>query len=73
MYADIEIDLGCIPENLLSLADPVEIPIEIESENDVSEILEEQNNPLDNFCLGSRETMLIDNMPQVENLTLAPR
>ena len=70
LYSDIEIDIGQIPENLLSLADPIEIPIEIEHDN--VDTLEEEHNPLDNFRAGTRETILISNIPQVEDLTIAP-
>ena len=52
LYSDIVIDIGQIPENLLSLAETVEIPVEIELENDASNSLnipEDADNPLDNF------------------------
>ena len=75
LYSDIVIDIGQIPENLLSLAESVEIPIEIDVENDASNspnIPEDADNPLDNFRLGTTETMLISNIPIIEDLVIAP-
>ena len=77
LYCDIVIDIGQIPETLLSFAEPTEIPIEIEVESGTSESVtpnapEDAYNPLDDFRLGTTETMLISNIPQAENLVIAP-
>ena len=74
LYHDIVIDIGQIPANLLSLIEPIDIPIEIEIENNISKQcdLEDSDNPLDNDRLGATETMLLSNMPQPENMTIAP-
>ena len=75
MYSDIAIDIGQIPENILSLAESVEIPIELEVENDASNSLhipEDVDNPLDNSQLGATETMLVSNIPPIEDLLIAP-
>ena len=53
----------------MSLAEPVEIPIEMVAEN---EILEDADNPLNNFRLGATETMLVSNIPPVEDFVIAP-
>ena len=64
------IDVSQIPENLLSLTEPIDIPIEIEAENDISEkgqnSLEDGDNPLDNDRFGTTETMFLTNVPQPE-------
>ena len=73
LYSDIEIDVGRIPENLLSLSEPVDIPIELEIDNnDKDTLTEETENPLDKFRLGATETMLVNNVPQVEDIVIAP-
>ena len=56
------------------MIEPVDIPIEIETENNISKQcdLEDSDNPLDNDRLGATETMLLSNMPQPENMTIAP-
>ena len=74
LYHDVIIDIGLIPENLLSLTEPIDIPIEIDAENDILDdnLLEVSENPLDNDRLGATETMLISNVPQPENVTIAP-
>ena len=69
LYSDITIDIGQIPENILSLAEPVEIPIEMVAEN---EILEDADNPLNNFQLGATETRLVSNIPPAEDFVIAP-
>ena len=59
----------------MSLAESVEIPIELEVENDASNSLhipEDVDNPLDNFRLGATETMLVSNLPPIEDLVIAP-
>ena len=76
LYHDILIDISQIPENLLSLAEPVDIPIELELENDIPEnrgnIPEDVDNPLDNDRLGATETMLLSNVSQPEDFVFAP-
>ena len=75
LYCDIEIDIGQIPDYLLSLAEPIDIPIEVEVDNDVPysvNIPEDADNPLDNFRFGATETMLVSNIPQVEDIVIAP-
>ena len=77
LYHDILIDIGQIPANLLSLAEPIDIPIEFESANEISDnnanIPEETDDPLDNYRFGATETMLLSNIPQPpEDLVLAP-
>ena len=62
LYGDIEINIGLIPENRLSLTEPIDIPIEFEEDNvapDSPNIPEDDDNPLDNFRFGSTETMLV--------------
>ena len=50
LHHDILIDVSQIPKNPLSLTEPIDIPIEIEAENDISEkgqnSLEDGDNPL---------------------------
>ena len=75
LYCDIVIDIGNIPANLLSLAEPIDIPIEIESETNMPEnnnTPEDADNPLDNDRLGATETMLLSNIPQAEDFIMAP-
>ena len=75
MYQDIHIDISQIPENLLSLVEPIDIAIEIDSENNLSDLSNntlEDDNPLDNDRLGATETMLLSNMSQPEAITIAP-
>ena len=70
MLSDIVIAVGQIPNSLLSLTEPVD-----NSYNDVDDIgsqIEEKENPLDAHMLGAHETTLISNMPQSEELTIAP-
>ena len=67
LYYDIEINVGNIPENLLTLSEPIDIPIEIESDD-----LNEESDPLDHFRLGATETMLVNNVPPVEDIVIAP-
>ena len=63
LYFDIEIDVGRIPENLLSLTEPIDIPIELEMDKNEPDLSEEAVNPLDHFRLGATETMLVNNVP----------
>ena len=73
LYCDIEINVGNIPEHLLSLTEPIDIPIEIEmDQNESDDLSEEADNPLDHFRLGATETMLVNNLPLVEDLVIAP-
>ena len=68
LYSDIVIDVGQIPSSLLSLTEPVD-----NSDHDVDDSqIEENENPLDAHRLGAYETTLISNMPQSEELTIAP-
>ena len=88
LYSDIEIDIGQIPENLLSLIEPIDIPIQLEVDNDALDShnnttedhsnpsldinVPEDDNPLDMFRIGATETMLVSNIPQVEDIVIAP-
>ena len=85
LYYDILIDIGQIPENLLSLTEPIDIPIEIEPDNDGDDddhhnnninmdnnAPEDADNPLDNDRLGATENMLLSNIPLAEDLIIAP-
>ena len=75
LYQDIHIDIGQIPENLLSLSEPIDIPIESAPENNnlnTKNIPEDTENPLDNDRLGATETMLLSNTPQPEDAVIAP-
>ena len=57
----------------MSLTEPIDIPIEIEvDQNKPDELAEETDNPLDHFRLGATETMLVNNVPLVEDLVIAP-
>ena len=70
LYSEIVIDVGQIPSSLLSLTEPVD-----NSDHDVDDIgsqIEEKENPLDAHKLGAHETTLISNIPQSEELTIAP-
>ena len=70
LYHDILIDVSQIPENLLSLEEPIDIPIEVETEtafSDNDNNAEDSHNPLDNDRLGATETMLLTNVPQPED------
>ena len=70
LYSDIVIDVSQIPSSLLSLTEPVD-----NSDHDVDDIdsqIDERENPLDAHRLGAHETTLISNMPQSEELTIAP-
>ena len=75
LYNDIEINIGNIPIDLLSLE---EIPIVREdgmSENDKSEDLEEVDDPLDQYRTGASDSVLIPTIPcqiNEENVTIAP-
>ena len=74
LYSDIVIDVGQIPQSLLSLVEPVEIPLEIEVESHTSDCpnADEDANPLDDFRFGASETMLVSIIPQAEDLVIAP-
>ena len=75
LYSDIQIDVGQIPEYLLSLAEPIDIPIEVEQEInllDGNTVPEDTDNPLDNDRLRAVETMLLSNIPETEYLIIAP-
>ena len=73
LYCDIEINVGNIPENLLSLSEPIDIPIEIElNQNESDDLTEEADNPLDHFRLCATETMLVNNVPPAEDIVIAP-
>ena len=76
LYSDIEINIGNIPLNLLSLD---EIPIVREdspdSHPDQSNNLEEIDNPLDRYRLGAKDSVLIPTIPcqiNEEDITIAP-
>ena len=75
LYNDIEINIGNIPIDLLSLE---EIPIVREdgmSENDKSEDLEEVDDLLDQYRTGASDSVLIPTIPcqiNEENVTIAP-
>ena len=75
LYNVIEINIGNIPIDLLSLE---EIPIVREdemSENDKSEDLEEVDDPLDQYRIGASDSVLIPTIPcqiNEENVTIAP-
>ena len=44
LYCDIEINVGNIPENLLALSEPTDIPIEIDlDQNELDDLTEEAN------------------------------
>ena len=76
LYHDILIDLSQVPESLLSLTEPIDIPIEIGTENyltvDSDNIIEDSENPLDRDRLGATGTMLLSNVPQAEETTITP-
>ena len=76
LYSDIEINIGNIPLDLLSLD---EIPIVREdspdSHPDQSNELEEIDNPLDRYRLGANDSALIPTIPcqiNEEDITIAP-
>ena len=57
------------------MADPIDIPIVVKTENDFSDNdnnVEDNHNLLDNDRLGATETMLLTNVPQPEDITIAP-
>ena len=70
LFSDMFIDVGQISSSLLSLIEPVD-----NYDHDVDDIgsqIKEKENPLDARRLGAHETTLISNMPQTEQLTIAP-
>ena len=60
LYSDIIIDIGQIPENLLTLSEPVECTEEVDMNQSNSRELPEEDidNPLDSYKFGSTETVL---------------
>ena len=70
LYSDIVIDVSQIPSALLSLTEPVDNSYQ--DVYDVGSQIDERENPLDAHRLDAHETTLISNMPQSEELTIAP-
>ena len=73
MYSDIVIDVGQIRSSLLSLTEPVgtsghESIVDYVAPSHFVEI----ENPLDAHRLGAHETTLTSNIPQSEELIIAP-
>ena len=69
-FSDIVIDVGQILRRLLSLPEPLD-----NSDHDVGAIgsqSEEKQKPLDAHRLGAHKTTLVSNMPQSEQLKIAP-
>ena len=76
LYRDITINISQIPDNLLALQqEPVTTGSSTDLPNASEQILEETENPLDEFRVASNETALISNIPtsfENETLTIAP-
>ncbi|XP_057310099.1 uncharacterized protein LOC130648095 [Hydractinia symbiolongicarpus] len=69
LYSDITIDENLIPSSLVDLRDPVET--ECTSESNDHE-LEEVENPLNANRFNANESMMLSNVPQAEDISIAP-
>lgn len=72
LYADIVIDESQIPVSLTSLNEPEETEHLSSDSHRTSIDLEDIENPLDLHRLVSNETMMLSNVPQAEDFSIAP-
>ena len=66
LYSDVSVDIGNIPDNLLSFANDIPAPC------GTAEDSEEVENPLDVYRFNAQETLLVPNLLTGEEKSIAP-